>query len=350
MEANVQRIASGDVESRVARPREAGGRGLRSTFFRDYGMVLIFLGICVVFAVWTRGLFLQPDNIVNVLRQVSINAILATGMTFVIISNGIDLSVGSVLALVGVLVAKILVGIPEALVPVWAIILLACLAGVAVGGICGAFNGFTITRFRVPPFISTLAMYTGARGLAYLSCDGRPVWNLPLAFNYVGRGYVFERLLGSWFPVPVLIMLVVMTLAHMLLTRTTFGRYVYAIGGNEEASRLSGINVRNVKLLVHALCGATAAMGGVILTSRLASGQPQAGVSFELYAIAACVVGGASLSGGEGTIPGTLVGALIIGVLNNGMNLAGVESYSQNIVLGTIILGAVLVDRIRKRR
>jgi ribose transport system permease protein len=155
---------------------------------------------------------------------------------------------------------------------------------------------------------------------------------------------------GTWFPVPVLIMAIVMVIAHIILTHTPFGRYVYAIGGNEEASRLSGINVKNVKLVVHALSGLTAAIGGLILTSRLASGQPNAGQSYELYAIAATVVGGTSLSGGEGTIPGTLVGALIMGVLNNGMNLAGVESYLQKIVLGAIILGAVLLDQIKRKR
>lgn len=316
---------------------------------RDYGIIAIFLIICVLFAVWTKGLFLKPDNVVNVLRQISINAVIATGITFVIISGGIDLSVGSVAAVVGIVVAQIMVGLPRSL-PVSLVISLACLAGMAFGALLGAINGYTISRYKVPPFISTLAMMTAASGLAFILCDGRPVWNLPLQFNLIGRGYVLSGLFGDWFPVPVLIMAVVMAVAHVILTHTPFGRYIYATGGNEEAARLSGINVKNVKLLVHAFSGLTASIGGIILTSRLASGQPNAGQSYELYAIAASVVGGTSLDGGEGTIPGTLVGALIMGVLNNGMNLAGVESYLQKIVLGAIILGAVLLDQLKRRR
>lgn len=318
-------------------------------WIRDYGIIVILFVICVLFAVWTKGLFLRPDNIVNVLRQISINAIIATGITFVIITGGIDLSVGSMVAVVGVLTAQILVGLPKTL-PVWQIIGLACLAGMGTGALLGAFSGFTITRFQVPPFISTLAIMTGASGLAFILCDGRPVWNLPVEFNLIGRGYVLNGIFGNWFPVPVLIMIIVMGIAQVILTRTRFGRYVYAIGGNEEASRLSGIPVRRVKLLVYAFSGFTAAIGGILLTSRLASGQPNSGVSYELYAIAASVVGGTSLDGGEGTIVGTLIGALIMGVLNNGMNLAGVESYSQKVILGGIILGAVLLDQIKRKR
>ncbi|MCL4514716.1 MAG: ABC transporter permease [Firmicutes bacterium] len=316
---------------------------------QNYVILLVFVGICALFTIWTDGLFLQPDNIVNVLRQISINAVIATGLTFVIITAGIDLSVGSIVAIVGVFAAQLLVKIPSTF-PVWGIIFLACLGGLALGALIGAFSGFTITRFRVPPFISTLAMWASARGLAFILCDGRPVWNLPIQFNYIGRGYIFEKLIGPWFPVPVLIMGIVMYTAHVILTRTTIGRYIYAIGGNEEASRLSGINVRRVKMFVYIFSGLMAALGGIILTSRLASGQPNAGQSYELYAIAASVVGGTSLAGGEGTIPGTLIGALIIGVLYNGMNLAGVESYSQNVIIGAIILGAVLLDQMKKRK
>lgn len=316
---------------------------------RDYGMIAILLLICVLFAVWTKGLFLMPDNIINVLRQISINAVIATGITCVIITGGIDLSVGSVAAVVGVLTAQVMVMMPKT-VPVGLVIFVACLAGMAAGTLLGTFSGYTITRFRVPPFISTLAIMTGASGLAFILCDGRPVWNLPIAFNAIGRGYILPGVFGNWFPVPVLIMVLVMAAAHVILTRTTYGRYVYAIGGNEEASRLSGINVRKVKLMVYAISGLTASIGGIILTSRLASGQPNAGVGYELYAIAASVVGGSSLSGGEGTIVGTLIGALIIGVLNNGMNLANVDSYLQKVILGGIILGAVLLDQIKRKR
>lgn len=332
-----------------ARQHPAGNTVLATikTAAQNYGIVFILIAICTIFAVWTKGLFLQPDNIVNVLRQISINAIIATGITYVIIAGGIDLSVGSLVALVGVGTAQLMTGITG--LPPGVIIVIACAGGLALGAVAGSVNAVTITFFKVPPFISTLAMMTAASGVAFLLCNGRPVWNLPVEFNMIGRGYVLQGVLGSWLPVPVLIMAITMIVAHVILTRTTIGRYIYAVGGNEEASRLSGINIRFIKMFVYTFCGATAALGGIILTSRLASGQPNGGLSYELYAIAATVVGGTSLSGGQGTILGTLFGALIIGVLSNGMNLAGVESYSQKVILGIIILGAVMLDQARKK-
>ncbi len=315
--------------------------------FEEYGMAFIFIGICALFAVWTKGLFIRPDNIVNVLRQISINACIATGMTFVIITGGIDLSVGSVLAVVGIVTAQLLTRLPQ-IMQVGPAIALSCLGGLTAGGLMGSVSGFAIMRFKIPPFVATLAMMTAARGAAFLLCDGRPVWNLPLSFNVLGRGYILGDVFGPWIPVPVVIMLVVMSIAHVILTYTQIGRYVYAVGGNEEAARLSGINVGRVKLFVYSLSGITAALGGIILISRLASGQPGAGESYELYAIAATVLGGTSLSGGKGTLIGTLIGALTMGALNNGLNLAGVESYTQNVILGAVILGAVLIDKLRK--
>ncbi len=325
----------------------SGLAALVARIFEEYGMAFVFAAICALFAVWTRGLFVRPDNIVNVLRQISINACIATGMTFVIITGGIDLSVGSVLAVVGIVTAQLLTRLPSAM-PVGLAIALASLGGLAAGGLMGSASGFTVSRFRVPPFVATLAMMTAARGVAFLLCDGRPVWNLPLAFNLIGRGYVFGEVFGPWIPVPVVIMVVVIGTAHVILTRTQIGRYVYAVGGNEEAARLSGINVARVKMFVYSMSGVTSALGGVILISRLASGQPAAGESYELYAIAATVLGGTSISGGKGTMIGTAIGALIMGALNNGLNLAGVESYTQNVILGAVILGAVLIDRLRK--
>ncbi|MGE5592925.1 MAG: ABC transporter permease, partial [Betaproteobacteria bacterium] len=340
--------ATASTRVSVVTVRRGTGLGARlGRLFEDYGMALVFAGICILFTIWTKGLFIRPDNIVNVLRQISINACIATGMTFVIITGGVDLSVGSVLAVVGIVTAKLLtrlpgvVGVPPAIVA-------SCIVGLMIGGVMGAVNGFTITRFRVPPFVSTLAMMTAARGIAFLLSDGRPVWNLPLQFNFIGRGYVLDKVFGPWIPMPVVIMVVVMAIAHIILTRTQIGRYVYAVGGNEEAARLSGINVARVKMFTYSLSGVTAALGGIILISRLASGQPGAGESYELYAIAATVLGGTSMSGGKGTMVGTAIGALIMGVLNNGLNLAGVESYSQNVILGAVILGAVLIDRLRK--
>ncbi|MBN1309235.1 MAG: ABC transporter permease [Chitinispirillaceae bacterium] len=331
---------------RNSKPMRNAGEKRRRNPLSKYGIGIILIVICGIFTLWTKGLFLQPLNIVNVLRQISINAILATGMTFVIISAGIDLSVGSVAALAGVFTAHLL---HLSGLPVVAVIGIALTGGMLLGALCGAVNGFTITRFNVPPFISTLALMTAASGMAFIICGGRPVWNLPAEFNVLGRGYVLEGLLGPWLPIPVLIMLAIMAGAHVILTRTTVGRYIYAVGGNEEAARLSGINVAFIKMFVYAFSGITAACGGILLASRLASGQPNAGVSYELYAIAATVVGGTSLSGGEGSIPGTLIGALIIGVLSNGMNLAGVESYLQKVILGVILLGAVMLDQARKK-
>ena len=340
--------SDGGAGASAAVARRRSGLGARlGRLFEDYGMALVFAGICVLFTIWTKGLFIRPDNIVNVLRQISINACIATGMTFVIITGGVDLSVGSVLAVVGIVTAKLLTRLPG-LMPVLPAIILSCLVGLMMGGVMGSVNGFTITRFRVPPFVSTLAMMTAARGVAFLLSDGRPVWNLPLQFNFIGRGYVLDKVFGPWVPMPVVIMVVVMAIAHVILTRTQIGRYVYAVGGNEEAARLSGINVARVKMFAYSLSGVTAALGGIILISRLASGQPGAGESYELYAIAATVLGGTSMSGGKGTMVGTAIGALIMGVLNNGLNLAGVESYSQNVILGAVILGAVLIDRLRK--
>ena len=323
--------------------------GISRALLQEYSIVLIFLGVCVLFALWTGGLFLRPDNIMNVLRQISINAIIATGMTFVIITTGnIDLSVGSVVALVAVTSAKIL----KALVlrmPIWPAIAASCVLALVVGGAVGAWNGFFVTRFKVPPFISTLSMWAAARGVAFILCDGRPIWNLPIQFDTIGRGYVLEGLFGPWIPIPVIIMAVFMIVAHVILARTRTGRYAYATGGNMEAARLSGINVRKARMIAYIASGVSAALASLVLTSRLASGQPNSGEMYELYAIAACVVGGTSLSGGKGTILGTFVGALLIGTLNNGLNLAGVESYTQNVILGLVILGAVILDQFRKR-
>lgn len=345
-------VAAASMPHRSGAPASAGGpvsvpRMAAARIFEEYGMALVFAGICLLVAAWTKGLFVRPDNIVNVLRQISINACIATGMTFVIITGGIDLSVGSVLAVVGIVTAQLLTRLSGAM-PVGPAIVLACLVGLVVGGLMGSISGFTIARFRVPPFVATMAMMTGARGVAFLLCDGRPVWNLPIQFNVVGRGYILGDAFGPWIPVPVVMMVTVMAIAHVILTRTQIGRYVYAVGGNEEAARLSGINVGRVKMFVYCLSGVTAALGGIILISRLASGQPGAGESYELYAIAATVLGGTSLSGGKGTMTGTVIGALIMGVLNNGLNLAGVESYTQNVILGAVILGAVLIDKLRK--
>ena len=285
--------------------------------------------------------FLSPDfltlnNILNVMRQVSINALIAFGMTFVILTGGIDLSVGSILALSSVLIAG---WITAGMDPV-----LATLLGIGVGGVMGLINGVVIYQGRVAPFIATLATMTIFRGLALVVTDGRPVTGLHSDFfSMLGGGYV-----ASLVPVPVIWMLVAFAVLWFVLRKTTFGRHVYAIAGNEEASLISGVRVSQIKPAVYALSGALSAMAGVILTSRLNSAQPNAGSGYELDAIAAVVLGGTSLAGGRGWIVGTLIGALLIGVLNNGLNLLGVSSFYQQVIKGAVILLAVLLDRRHK--
>jgi ribose/xylose/arabinose/galactoside ABC-type transport system permease subunit len=278
--------------------------------------------------------FLTVSNLLNVLEQTSINAVIAAGMTFVIISGGIDLSVGSIVAFSGVILASTLQGAPAT--P------LAIAAGLAAGAACGLVNGLLITHGRLPPFIATLGMMSVARGAALVFTDGRPVSGFEAGF----RSLATERVLGI--PAPVLCAAVVYLLAHLLLSRTRFGRYVYAIGGNEEATRLSGVPVRFHKTMVYVLCGVTSAIAAVLLTARLNSAQPIAGMMYELDAIAATVIGGTSLLGGSGSLGGTLVGALIMGVLRNGLNLLGVSSFLQQIVIGVVIIVAVLVDSMLK--
>jgi ribose transport system permease protein len=274
--------------------------------------------------------FLTVSNLMNVMEQTSINAVIAVGMTFVILSGGIDLSVGSLVALSGVaLAAALQAGAP---LPV------ALLAGLATGSAAGLVNGLLITRGKLPAFIATLGMMSVARGLTLFVTDGRPISGFEAGFRTLATG----RVLGV--PASVLLAAVLYVAAHLVLTRTRFGLYVYAIGGNEEATRLSGVGVRFHKTMVYVLAGLMSAVAAVILTARLNSAQPIAGMMYELDAIAATVIGGTSLLGGSGTIGGTLIGALIMGVLRNGLNLLGISSFLQQVVIGLVIIAAVLVD------
>lgn len=277
--------------------------------------------------------FFTLDNILNVLRQVSVNALIGFGMTFVILTGGIDLSVGSILALSSAITAGLLA---SGMDPI-----LAILIGLLAGAIMGAINGLVITKGKVAPFIATLATMTIFRGLTLVYTEGRPITGLSdsLLFELMGRGYV------SYVPVPVIWMLASYFVLYFILKKTTFGRRVYAIGGNEEASILSGIRADRIKIWVYSITGLLSALAGIILASRLDSAQPTAGTAYELDAIAAVVLGGTSLSGGRGWIFGTLVGALIIGVLDNGLNLMNVSSFYQQVVKGGVILLAVVLDR-----
>jgi ribose transport system permease protein len=288
---------------------------------------------------------LLADNLRNVANQITVIAILAIGMTMVIITAGIDLSVGSLIALSAVVVAW-LIGWLGGEQASGAAMLIAALIGIVLCGGIGAFSGFMITAFRIPPFIATLAMMQVAAGLAYIVSQGRPIYQIPDNAVWLGRGV--EPLLHI--PFAVILMILLYAIAHVIMTRTTFGRYVYAVGGNQEAARLSGIRVNRVLFAVYAICGLLAGLGGVIMGSQLKSGAPTYGLTYELYVIAAVVVGGTSLAGGEGRILGTLIGAFIIAVIQNGMNLTNVESYTQKVILGLVILGAVLIDRLKQTR
>ncbi|MDD4622696.1 MAG: ABC transporter permease [Kiritimatiellae bacterium] len=278
--------------------------------------------------------FIGVANLTNVVRQVSINGILAVGVTLVLLTGGVDLSLGSVVALAGVTAAHLAhPGDYPAAVPV--------LAGVAAGAACGAVNGLLVALCRVPPFIATLGMMTAARGLALALSGGRPVSNMSEGLTALAGDVGFV-------PAPAMILAAVAALAWWSLRNLRQGRYIYAVGGNEQAARAAGIPVRGVKALAYTMCGALAGLAGVVLAARITTGQPNAGAGYELDAIAAAVIGGTSLAGGVGSVGGTILGVLLLGVIGNGLDLLNVSSYYQQIVKGVIIVGAVWFDR-RKR-
>lgn len=322
----------------MSNPTPDGGQKLFSKAWLIEQKSLIALLFLVVVVSFLNPNFFTVDNILNILRQTSINAIIAVGMTLVILTAGIDLSVGSVLALCGAFAASLI----ALEVPVFAAVPIALLAGAVLGGI----SGIIIAKGKVQAFIATLVTMTLLRGVTMVYTDGRPIstgfTDTADAFAWFGTGYA----LGI--PVPVWMMVIVFAAAWYLLNHTRFGRYVYAMGGNESAARLSGINVDRIKMGVYAICGLLSALAGIIVTSRLSSAQPTAGMGYELDAIAAVVLGGTSLMGGKGRIMGTLIGALIIGFLNNALNLLDVTSYYQMIAKAVVILLAVLVDNKNK--
>ena len=324
-------------------PQQVEGRTMRSSALnkpaeaiRRLSVLLILLLICVVFALGSEE-FLTPSNLLNVALQTSIIAIVAIGMTFVIFTAGIDLSVGSIMALCGALAAGFAVrqgmdtylGISIAL---------------GVGMLLGAVNGLMIIKGGIPPFVATLSMLAIARGLTLVYTEGRPIAGLDERFIYWGTG----QLLGI--PLPVIIMIFIAIIAHIVTRYTPFGLHVYSTGGNEETTRLAGVSPDRIKLAVYIISGFLAALGGLLLTARLWSAQPNAASGWELDAIAAPVLGGTSLFGGVGSIGGTIVGAFIIGVLGNGLNLMGVPSYYQQVIKGLVFILAVTVDLINKRR
>jgi ribose transport system permease protein len=307
---------------------------------------LIALLLMVIVMSFLSDKFMTTDNIWNVMRQISVNVCISVGMTLVILTGGIDLSVGSILAFSGAITAGFLKnGIElESLNTFVGFTLFGGLtAGIVAGCILGYFNGFVITKFKVPPFIATLAMLTMARGMTMLYTRGFPITGLGDSFAFIGTGWFIS------IPMPVWISAFIVVLAVILTNKTRIGRYIYAIGGNERASRLSGLNIRKIKIIVYTIAGALAAVGGIITTSRLDSAQPNAGISYELDSIAAVVIGGTSLSGGKGSIMGTVLGALIIGVLNNGLVLLNVSPFWQQVIKGLVILLAVIIDKLQRK-
>lgn len=314
------------------------GAAVKLFFKENLGIIIAFLVLCIFLSVYpeTRGSFFTRQNIFNVLRQISTNLFLACGMTMVIILGGIDLSVGSIIALSGCVsagcVARYSIPLPVAL-----------LIGLAIGLLVGMFNGFVISKTTIPAFIVTLATMNIAKGLAYVYTGGSPVRVMSEEWRFIGAGYI------GIIPTPVVILLFVLLITAIIMNRTKMGRHMYAVGGNPQAAKFSGVKVAKVKFFVHAFSGLMAGLAGIVLASRMYSGQPTAGEGAEMDAIAAVVVGGTSMAGGSGKIGGTIIGGLIIGVLNNGLNLLNVNSFWQYVVKGIVILLAVFIDYVRNK-
>lgn len=300
-----------------------------------YGVVVALLLLCIGLSL-SNEYFLSWGNWKDILRQTSINGILAVGMTYVVLTGGIDLSVGAVLAFAGIVSAALVAG--DAAHGAWAVP-----AALLTGTLLGAANGVLVARFAVPSFVASLGMLSIARGLTYIYNDGMPVSELPEAFLLIGSGQIGPL------PVPVVIFAGVIVLFWALLRYTTYGRYVYAVGGNVSSAKTSGVSTRSIIFSVYVISGLLAGLAGLLLAARTTAALPQAGVSYELDAIAAVVIGGTSLSGGTGSLGGTVIGALLIGVINNGLNLLGVSSYYQQVVKGVIIVAAILLDVSRKK-
>lgn len=305
---------------------------------KEYALIVFLVFLCVfIFIVEPR--FISKENLLNVLIQISINAFIAAGMTFVLLTGGIDLSVGPVCALSGILGAllcKVIQTESVALTVLTGIALSLALA-LVVGGI----SALIICKFRVAPFIATLAMMNVVRGVCYLITNSKPVYELPASFQWIGQGYVG--------PVPFIVILTVLTLAiaHVILSRTAYGRHIYAVGSNEDVSRLSGICVDRIKTSVYMICAGLSAFAGILQSAKIGTGQPAAAEGYEQYAIAAAVMGGTSLTGGTGGIPNTIVGIIAIGIINNGLSLMQVNSYWQKVAMGAIIAFAAIMDRLK---
>ena len=307
-----------------------------AVFKNNIGIIGVLVIICAV-VTFSTDKFLTASNIISVLRQISINTYIALGMTLIIILGHIDLSVGAIVAMSGTLTVGFIVnqGMPMGV---------AILGGLVLGVLAGLIDGFIVATFQVPAFIITMAMMNICNGIAYVYTGGQSTRINDDFFSAIGMGYLFNVI-----PLPVVYMVILILAISFVLGRTKFGTYVYAIGGNREAARLSGVPIKKIEIIVFTLCGLLSAFAGLVLCSRMYSGQPSVGDGYELDAIAACVLGGTSMSGGKGRISGTVIGAMVIGVISNGLNLIGVSSYWQSIVKGLIIACAVLLDSQKDR-
>ncbi|AWI05341.1 ABC transporter permease [Clostridium drakei] len=318
--------------------KEKKERNFFVQFLREnLGILIGFIALCVLLS-FISPVFLSQKNIMNVLRQTSTNLYLACAMTMVIILGGIDLSVGAIIALSGVVTGGLIAfqGAPVAV---------AVIAGLLSGVVIGVFNGLVVAKTTIPPFIVTLATMNIARGAAYVYTGGKPIRVMSDGFNFIGSGYVFNFL-----PTPVFYLIIILIISVLIMNKTKLGRHIYAVGGNREAARFSGIKIDKVLFFPYAFSGLMAAIAGIVLASRMFSGQPTAGNGAEMDAIAAVVLGGTSMSGGSGKMGGTVIGGLVIGVLSNGLNLMNVDSFWQYIVKGVVILIAVYVDALKKKK
>jgi Ribose/xylose/arabinose/galactoside ABC-type transport systems, permease components len=313
---------------------DGGTRSKTIGLFYNYSIVLILILICAVMSLLTSS-FYSLGNLMNIVRQVAVVGLIAYGMTFVIISGGIDLSAGAVVAFVGVIVASM----SKAGLPLVVVIP----AGIALGAMCGLVSGVAISWLSIPPFIATLGLQQIARALALIYSKGRPISNFTDSFLFIGRGRI------CMIPVPIIIFILVGIICWFFLKKNKFGKHVYAIGGNELASVVCGIKVRRVKTIIYVIMGALTGLAAIVLTSRVSTGNPSVGSGYELDAITGVVIGGASLSGGSGSIFGTVIGALIIGVLSNGLSLLGVSPYWQQFINGSLIISAVALDMFKNK-
>jgi ribose transport system permease protein len=306
-----------------------------SLFVKKYGVIVMLIALIIVFSILASSTFLTVNNFFNIARQVSMLAIVATGVTLVLLSQGIDLSVGSQLAVVGIMVSLLMknMGMPP---------LFACVLGVLLSTVIGLFNGFIITYTKIAPLISTMAVGKILTGIAYISCGGMPIYGVPTSIKFIAQGYVFKVI-----PIPVIIMLVIVVAGSFILNKTYPGRYIRALGSNEEATRLSGINIKFYRVMVYTVCGFLTGIAGIIMLARISSGQPNAGTGFEMDVLTAVVLGGVSVAGGKGSISGAFIGVLIIGVLGNGLSIMGINDYYQHVIKGIVLLIAVIFDSLQ---